>query len=52
MGAKRDVVVHTRITEQGAAAVDKLRGGWSRAEWFRAAIADAAKRGLSGPRPS
>ena len=42
--------VNMRLTAEGLTKIDQLRGGWSRSEYVRRAIALAAKEGLEGPK--
>ena len=38
-----------RVTTDGVAAIDKLRGNWTRQEWIRQAMRHAVTIQLAGP---
>jgi hypothetical protein len=46
---KRSVIVTTKMTQGGSDAIDSRRGGWSRSEYVRQALALAMRHGLRGP---
>lgn len=41
---KRSVVIAVRITEEQAAAVDRLRGELTRSQWLRLLMLEARKK--------
>jgi hypothetical protein len=46
----RDSTITLRLAAAGLAAIDSLRGGWSRSEYVRQALAAAVKAGMRGPK--
>jgi hypothetical protein len=50
--AGRDSTLTCRIEQDSSQAIDSLRGGWSRSEYVRQALADAVKAGKRGPKAS
>jgi hypothetical protein len=45
----RHVIYTVRLTSEGLAALDERRGGWTRSEYVRRALALAIKANLRGP---
>lgn len=45
----RDQQMNLRLTADGLAKIDEMRGGWTRAEYVRRAVAYAVKQGKKGP---